>query len=93
MLGEPLRALRALASGYPLHHAHIFASRLYARGSAAIPLATRLRAPEVRFGRGKYSGGLCKQVTIFYKNSIRIVYFFDVHEVRRDKSRLYTIRI
>jgi hypothetical protein len=39
-LGEPRRALWALASGYPLHHAHgVRFAHLLARGSASIPLA------------------------------------------------------
>jgi hypothetical protein len=36
-LGEPLRSLRSLASGYPLHHLRR-ASRVFG-GSATIPLA------------------------------------------------------
>jgi hypothetical protein len=34
--GEPLRSLRSLASGYPLHHLRAFHAL---GGSAAIPLA------------------------------------------------------
>jgi hypothetical protein len=40
-LGEPLRALCALASGYPLHHP--LARSALAGGSASIPLACALR--------------------------------------------------
>ena len=42
--GEPLRALRALASGYSLHHLRGFHASHFTRygGSAAIPLAGAL---------------------------------------------------
>jgi len=38
-LGEPLRTLRVLASGYPLHHPHSYFIAV-AGGFAAIPLAS-----------------------------------------------------
>jgi hypothetical protein len=76
-LGEPLRGLCPLASGYPLHHlrASLRASRFALRASLALRWFRYYPSRFAPFGRA---------IKLFLKSYYSVV--------RRDKSRLYTRR-